>query len=378
MIRHALWLLLAVPAAAQEPLLEVRKADDTSLLTVHEDAALLLRGALGEGTIPASGEGIRLMWHPAKAAFRAGGVSESQWDEENVGEYSAAFGNNNLVKGERSMAAGSANEVTGSHAFAAGFGLQVTGTASVALGDRAAAAGAASFAAGLSAAASGTGAVALGRATEASGEASTAAGFESRAVGQYSTATGYKTFAGGPQSTVMGSYAGTFGEGGFAYGDASVTTINLTATTNEFAVRASGGFRFRTNAGLVTGCNLPANSGTFECTSSRLAKTGFEDLDADSVLARLATIPIRRWRYLETETPHVGPTAEDFHAAFGLGSGPTTIATVDADGITMLAVQALIRRTDQLRDENAQLRAEVAALQAERTRATFDVVPEGP
>jgi uncharacterized small protein (DUF1192 family) len=120
---------------------------------------------------------------------------------------------------------------------------------------------------------------------------------------------------------------------------------------------------------LSTGCNLPAGSGTFDCTSSRLAKVDFEDVDGETVLGKLAAIRIQRWRYRGTDASHVGPTAEDFHAAFDVGQGPTTISTVDADGISLLAIQALERRTAELREENAALRAKLtedtAALRTE-------------
>jgi len=58
-------------------------------------------------------------------------------------------------------------------------------------------------------------------------------------------------------------------------------------------------------------------------SSSRKLKTGFEDLDASTVLAKLAELPVSTWRYRhEPEgTHHVGPVAEDFQALFGLGDG---------------------------------------------------------
>ncbi len=37
---------------------------------------------------------------------------------------------------------------------------------------------------------------------------------------------------------------------------------------------------------------------------------------------------------------HLGPTAEDFYAAFGLGSD-AGIGTVDADGVALATIQAL-------------------------------------
>jgi hypothetical protein len=187
-------------------------------------------------------------------------------------------------------------------------------------------------------------------------------GDNTQAIGENSTAMGFRTTAAGNQSTVLGSNAQTFpgGVGSFVYGDAAGTTAISSIFPNEFLIRASGGFQFRTSPTLSTGCNLPAGSGTFACTSSRLAKEGFEDLDGETVLRKLAGIPIQRWRYRGTRASHVGPTAEDFRAAFELGDGTTTISTVDADGISLLAVQALERRTAELREENAELRAMLA------------------
>ncbi len=100
------------------------------------------------------------------------------------------------------------------------------------------------------------------------------------------------------------------------------------------------------------------------CSSSRLVKERFEDLDADTVLARVATLPIQRWSYRGTAARHVGPVAEDFYAAFGLGEGPRTIALVDAGGISLLAIQALAQRTAALQTENAELRRRLEALEA--------------
>jgi hypothetical protein len=189
-------------------------------------------------------------------------------------------------------------------------------------------------------------------------------GRETQAIGPNSTAMGFRTITHGERSTVMGSDASILpaAVGSFVYGDASTATDLVSSDPNEFAVRAAGGFRFRTSAGLGTGCNLPPGSGTFDCTSSRLAKEGFEDLHGETVLGKLAAMRIQRWRYRGTQTSHVGPTAEDFHAAFELGEGPTTISTVDADGISLLAVQALERRTAELREENAALQTQLEEL----------------
>ncbi len=44
------------------------------------------------GSTPISGPGTRMMWISSKGAFRAGVVNGAEWDNANIGKYSAAFG----------------------------------------------------------------------------------------------------------------------------------------------------------------------------------------------------------------------------------------------------------------------------------------------
>jgi hypothetical protein len=76
----------------------------------------------------------------------------------------------------------------------------------------------------------------------------------------------------------------------------------------------------------------------------------------------VAALPITQWRFKteESDVKHVGPMAQDFHAAFGLGAQETAIATVDADGVALAAIQALNRK---LMDELNRRDAEHAKLQ---------------
>jgi hypothetical protein len=381
------------PIHAQRALLEVAPnaaPDGPRLMQVNDDGGLVVRAGVTPGGIPASGTGYRMMWYPKKYAFRSG-YTEAEWDDANIGAGSVAMGSNTLASGANSTAFGAETKATSQHATALGertiaSGIatvaagtastasggtsvamgaltQASGESSVALGDRTKASGNNSTALGELSVASGLTATAIGSGTTASGFASFATGGGTKALGRNSTAMGEATTAVGDFSTAMGRLAATFGPGGFAYGDNSAGTT-ITALSNEFAIRAAGGFRLRTSGNLSTGCDLAAGSGTFSCTSSRLAKENFEDLDGEVVLDKLAAMPIQRWRYRNTEDWHVGPAAEDFHAAFQLGPGPTTISTVDADGIGLLAAQALERRTAELKEENAALRAELAALRS--------------
>ncbi|MGH7628702.1 MAG: tail fiber domain-containing protein [Gemmatimonadales bacterium] len=338
-------LSLAGTARAQSPLFEVEKGDATKLLQVTDDGGFLVRGALDVGTIPASGPGVRLMWYPGRAAFRAGGANSSQWDDGSIGSGSVALGLNTKATGGSSLALNSNTEASGTNSIAGG-------VASIASGQT-------SLAVGYSALASGNEAVALGRSTFASGDHSFAAGSRTKATGNASMATGTGTVAAGTSSVALGTGVTAQGRGSFAFGDRN-TQFPVTAGPNEFLVRAFGGIGL--NTGVNIGCDLPAGTGAWACTSSKLVKEEFEEVDGEDLLARLKGVPIQRWRYLGTSARHLGPFAEDFQAAFGLGDSPTKIAQIDADGVALRAVQALEQRTAELRAENAALRAETTEL----------------
>jgi trimeric autotransporter adhesin len=140
------------------------------------------------------------------------------------------------------------------------------------------------------------------------------------------------------------------------FGDYSTTQYFMATANNEFAARAAGGFRFRTNSTLTTGCNLPAGSGVFTCTSDRNLKHAFMPLDGEDVLRRLASMPIETWSYdSEPGVRHAGPVAQDFYAAFGLGADPTSIGHLDEIGIALRAIQALEVRTRELESLRSQL-----------------------
>ena len=84
--------------------------------------------------------------------------------------------------------------------------------------------------------------------------------------------------------------------------------------------------------------------------SDKNRKTDFKEVDARSVLDKLAALPVREWRYTNESAgvKHLGPVAQDFQAAFGLGTDDKTIGTVDADGVALAAIQGL---NQKLREE---------------------------
>jgi hypothetical protein len=72
---------------------------------------------------------------------------------------------------------------------------------------------------------------------------------------------------------------------------------------------------------------------------------------------------------------HYGPMAQDFFAAFGkdeygtIGTD-TTINQADFDGINLIAIQALAKRTEQLEKQNNELLVELAEIKAQLATST--------
>jgi trimeric autotransporter adhesin len=82
--------------------------------------------------------------------------------------------------------------------------------------------------------------------------------------------------------------------------------------------------------------------------SDRNLKQGFAGVDAQAVLARVAALPVTTWSYkAQPEQKHLGPVAQDFHAAFGLGQDDTTISTVDESGVALAAIQGLNQKLEE-------------------------------
>jgi hypothetical protein len=67
-------------------------------------------------------------------------------------------------------------------------------------------------------------------------------------------------------------------------------------------------------------------------------------------------------RHRGHEDTHIGPTAEDFHDAFGLGARSTHIGTVDIDGVALAAIQGLNARLEAKERELSAQRAAIDAL----------------
>jgi hypothetical protein len=96
--------------------------------------------------------------------------------------------------------------------------------------------------------------------------------------------------------------------------------------------------------------NATCNGSTWANGSDRNSKEEFSAIDTGAVLEKVSALPITQWKYKveKSGATHVGPMAQDFHAAFGLnGSDDTHISTVDEDGVALAAIQGLNRKLEE-------------------------------
>ena len=70
----------------------------------------------------------------------------------------------------------------------------------------------------------------------------------------------------------------------------------------------------------------------------------------DAILHELSRLPISTWRYRwdPDDVRHLGPMAQDFAAAFGLGPDERVIIPTDAQGVALAAIKALNEKVDHL------------------------------
>ena len=95
--------------------------------------------------------------------------------------------------------------------------------------------------------------------------------------------------------------------------------------------------------------------------ASSCAKEHFAALDGKAVLAKVISLPVTEWNYKDDsmEKKHIGPMAQDFHAAFQLdGADDKHISVVDEGGVALAAIQGLNQKLEsEAQTKDAEIRA---------------------
>ncbi len=162
--------------------------------------------------------------------------------------------------------------------------------------------------------------------------------------GDLNVAQGQFSFAAGQQAQALH-------QGAFVWAD-STNAIFTSTANDQFNIRAAGGTRIFSNAGLTAGVTMAPGASAFSGVSNRALKDNFKTVDTLDVLQKVTALPIETWNYKSQDTSirHMGPMAQDF-AIFGLGEDPLRISTLDADGVLFAAVQGLNKKIEDLKQE---------------------------
>jgi hypothetical protein len=236
-----LMFLMAHRLMAQVGNVGINTSTPSAMLHV-KDSSVLFSGATTlpgtPGNPPVSGAGIRMMWYPDKAAFRAGRVSSTQWDKDSIGNYSFATGYNAKAKGQYSVALGNSTIATGNFSAAIGSAAIASGEIAAAIGESVTASGQSSMALGANSVASGLGSAAIGSGASATNSFSIALG-GSTASGNRSVALGDNTLSSGSGSTAMGSFTAATGNFSTAMGEGTTASGNRSTAMGEGTI-ASG------------------------------------------------------------------------------------------------------------------------------------------
>lgn len=312
------------------------------------------------------------------AAISGGGTSADQnWVSANYGAIGGGRGNS--VTGLNANVGGGSQNVAGGDRSAVGGGMsnQATGEQATISG------GTENVAGGVRSAIGG------GRENEADGPGATiGGGFENMAGASYATVPGGRAnHASGTFSFAAGHFARATHARSFVWSGRTqpppVTPMHSFAD-GSFSIIAPGGIwlgrtteasePLPTGVFLLTstGANL-TNTGVWTNASDRNKKENFSPVNTREILDKVAALPITTWNYKvdEDTVQHLGPMAQDFYEAFGLGQDDTTLNSINTNGVALAAIQGLndlsgeqSDRIASLEAENDRLREQLEALEA--------------
>ena len=100
--------------------------------------------------------------------------------------------------------------------------------------------------------------------------------------------------------------------------------------------------------------------------SDRNQKKNIEPVNTATILKQISELPLSKWSYKSDDDSivHIGPMAQDFHAAFRLGKDDKHITPIDSSGVALAAIQELYKLVAkqnemirELQEKNARLEA---------------------
>jgi hypothetical protein len=184
--------------------------------------------------------------------------------------------------------------------------------------------------------------------------------------GQYNTAIGFGAL-----------YNNTNGSSNIALGYEAGS--NITNTSHNIDIGNAG---TNTDSGIIRIGTTGVQTATYlagtvyangvALTSDRNAKENFTAVNAREVLAKVASLPVTEWNYKtdSKDVQHIGPMAQDFQAAFQLGTDDKHISVVDEGGVALAAIQGLNQKLNEKDAEIETLKEKAAKVDSLEKRLT--------
>ncbi len=295
-------------------------------LEVGGTDGILCTGTVNSGTATALGSGLRFHWYPRKGAFRVGVAETTYWDDDGssypkLALYSIAMGYQPRATGVASTAIGAYNYSTGDYTLTLGSYCQASGTHSIAIGTQA--------------------------------------------------------IASGIYSIAIGSGCSTNGkDGAMVIGDDTFNANTNASADNEMSMRFVNGYRFFTKSDNTIGVSVVPGGSSWTTISDSTKKTNFRNANGEYFLNSLSKLKLGSWNYKlqnPKEYRHYGPMAQEIFHYFGkdeLGviGNDTSLASADMDGIVMICLKALEKRTTELKKAGDKIAELEKALSGQNTK----------
>jgi trimeric autotransporter adhesin len=153
----------------------------------------------------------------------------------------------------------------------------------------------------------------------------------------------------------IGYNATTTGQDAIAIGNSTSAGQGQTVIGNSSSVitRLNGGANNGSRALVVGTSSSNGNGayltvgGTWTNSSDRNLKEDIQHINNDELLKKISNLDVTQWKYKGTNEYHIGPMAQDFYKAFGLGNDDKHISTIDPSGVALAAIKALNEKVEQ-------------------------------
>ncbi|MDH7462943.1 tail fiber domain-containing protein [Chitinophagaceae bacterium 26-R-25] len=272
----------------------------------------------------------------------------------NANQEAVAIGANATTNGNESVAIGTSSATnfqsvsvgklatSAQSGVAIGYNASTTAMNTVAIGYSSATGGQNSSAIGPYSKASGFQANAFGYGATASGQSSSAFGGVSVASGYQSTSIGLGSSATGGNATALGANATAANDNTVVIGNKTVSVLMNDAAYDATKALVVGSKNSNGNGAYLT------VGGAWTNASDRNLKENITKVSSADVLTKIMALDVLKWKYKGTNEYHIGPMAQDFFAAFSLGTDDKHISSVDPAGVALVAIQELKKENEEL------------------------------